>query len=199
MLFRSSHVNKRSQPENINNATTGSADLVNAARSAMYVIKDPDDSDGKIVVHTKTNYAKYGESVKFRINYSGGVEWNGFSEIDRETVEEAQRRNKTPGDVVQNRSVQAAINTALVGALSQEACPFEPVRFTYDEFKEKYGQGIFGGMQPKKALEGVAYIMAEKDYQIVFKNVKDDKGVSSRGFVIVSLDGSQKSVLVDVS
>ncbi|MBQ4544080.1 MAG: AAA family ATPase [Oscillospiraceae bacterium] len=89
-----SHVNKRAQGENANNAATGSTDFVNAARSAMRVIfsEEPDGENCRIVVHTKSNYAQAGESVKFRINDKGGCVWAGFSEITRRTVEKEAGR-----------------------------------------------------------------------------------------------------------
>lgn len=160
-----SHVNKRAQGENVNNAATGSTDFVNAARSALYIIFDENDSDRRIVVHTKSNYARYGESVCFRIE-DGGVVWDGFSDIDRQTMEQAARQRKTPGEVMQDNERRDSTNESLVRALMQEANPFETVRFTYDDFKVKYGSSVFGGVQPKRALESVAEIMYSRGYEI---------------------------------
>ena len=180
-----SHVNKRAQGENVNNAATGSTDFVNASRSAMYIIFDEEDSDRRIVVHTKSNYARYGESVCFRIQ-DGGIVWDGFSDIDRQTMEQAARQRKTPGEIMQDKESKDSINEALVKALMDAGNPFDTVRFTYDDFKAAYGVGIFGTMQPKKALDSVSAVMYGRGYEIragiqVRSNDKIGKGFSIAG------------------
>lgn len=160
-----SHVNKRAQGENVNFAATGSTDFVNAARSALYIIFDEVDDDRRIVVHTKSNYARYGESVCFRID-DGGIVWDGFSDIDRQTMEQAARQRKTPGEVIQDKEAKDGMNDALVKALMDAGNPFETVRFTYDGFKARYGKNIFGSMQPKKALDAVSDAMYSRGYEI---------------------------------
>ena len=181
-----SHVNKRAQGENVNNAATGSTDFVNAARSALYIIFDETDADRRIVVHTKSNYARYGDSVCFRIE-DYGVVWDGFSDIDRQTMEQAARQRKTPGEVMQDSEAKDRMNEALVKALSEEANPFEVVRFTYDDFKSKYGHSIFGNVQPKRALEAVADAMYSRGYEI--RAGIQVRGIQSvaKGFSISSL------------
>lgn len=83
-----SHVNKRAQGENINNAATGSTDFINAARSAMRVIfsEEPSEPNMRVVVHTKSNYAAAGKSVKYTINAKGGCEWSSFSEVTGQAI-----------------------------------------------------------------------------------------------------------------
>lgn len=186
-LILVSHVNKRAQGENINHAATGSTDFINAARSALYVLFDEEDEDGRIVVHTKSNYARHGQSVKFRIGMDGGVVWNGFSEIDRQTMEEAARHRKTPGEVVQNKAATETFNQALVSALMDAANPFEIVRFTYDGFKAAYGSGIFGTMQPKRALDSVTHIMEGRGYEIRTGIKVKRNGSPENGFAITGI------------
>lgn len=182
-----SHVNKRAQAENVNHAATGSTDFINAARSALYVLFDEEDEDGRIVVHTKSNYARHGQSVRFRIDMNGGIVWDGFSSIDRQTMEEAARHRKTPGEIVQCKETREALNEALIAALMDAANPFEIVRFTYDGFKDAYGVGIFGTMQPKRALDSVASIMAGRGYELKAGiQVRDKQGIG-KGFSIAGL------------
>lgn len=183
-----SHVNKRSQGENANNAATGSTDFINAARSALYVLFDEDEEDQRIVVHTKTNYAKYGKSVCFRIE-DGGIRWSGFSDIDRQTMEEAARHRKTPGEIRKESSRQDEVNRQLVTALLSAANPFETVRYTYQDFKEEYGFSIFGTMQPKRAIEAVADIMAARGYELQSGiMVKGNNKTPAKGFAIYSME-----------
>lgn len=181
-----SHVNKRAQGENVNFAATGSTDFVNAARSALYVIFDEEDPDGRIVVHSKTNYASYGKSVKFRIDENGGLVWAGFSDIDRSTMEQAARQRKTPGEVVKANSYQEEINSTLIRALLDAANPFQIERFTYDQFKELYGSDIFGTLQPKRALDAVKEAMAARGWTIETGKKVKYNGDSANGFFIIA-------------
>ena len=163
-----SHVNKRAQGENANNAATGSTDLINAARSAFRVIFDGEDKAARIMVHTKSNYAPYGRSVRYKIA-EGGIVWDGFSEITRQTLEAAARRNSTPGAVAgQARGLKASpANLPLASALMEAAQDSQtPLRFTYEEFRGAHGAGIFGGESPKSALDGVRELLAEKGYYL---------------------------------
>lgn len=180
-----SHVNKRAQGENVNNAATGSTDFVNASRSALYIIFDENDSDRRIVVHTKSNYARYGESVCFRIE-DGGIVWDGFSDIDRQTMEQAARQRKTPGEVMCDKENRD--NTNLVQALMDASNPFDTVRFTYQGFKEQYGFNIFGNLQPKRALDAVAATMYARGFELE-TGIQVRKGeVKGNGFAIHSLN-----------
>ena len=178
-----SHVNKRAQGENVNNAATGSTDFVNAARSALYIIFDEDDDDCRIAVHTKSNYARYGDSVKFRI-VKGGVVWDGFSQIDRQTMEQAARQKKTPGEVINSSENRQKAKEMLVKSLLAIASPVSDVRYTYDDFKERFGEEIFGTIQPKRALDAAAEDMLSRNYRLITGiQVKRD-GKKGNGFLI---------------
>lgn len=101
-----SHINKATQGENANNAATGSVDFINAARSAVRIIFNDEDRSERIMVHTKSNYAEYGPSIKYYINDEGGVEWDGFSDVTRQTLEAASRRRSTPAEILQHERQQ---------------------------------------------------------------------------------------------
>lgn len=182
-----SHVNKRAQGENINNAATGSTDFINAARSALYVIFDEDNDDGRIVIHTKSNYARRGRSVKFLIDRFGGVVWNGYSDIDSQTMEEAARSRKTPGEVVKGKAFRDNTKDLLIRALEDAATPAADVRFTYDDFKAEYSSEVFGQGQAKRILDDVAADMRNRGYEIITgKQVyyRSDPKKKGNGFVI---------------
>lgn len=178
-----SHVNKRAQGENVNNAATGSTDFINASRSALYIIFDEENEDRRIVVHTKSNYARYGRSISFSVE-DGGIVWGDFSEIDRQTMEQAARQRKTPFEVTRAAAYKDSTRETLLRALGDAAIPFSDVRFTYDSFKEKYGSEIFGTMQPKRLLDSVASDLYSRGYQLKTGiQVKTD-GVKGNGFLI---------------
>ncbi len=163
-----SHVNKRAQGENANNAATGSTDFINAARSAMRVIFSdlPNEKDTRIVVHTKSNYSEAGRSIKYRITSDGGCQWAGFSDITRKTLEEAARFRKTPNEVLNQQAEQEETNFALISALREKAVKGKTVNISYDEMKDIYGDDIFGSSQPKRALDNIAYTLKNEDIKI---------------------------------
>ena len=183
-----SHVNKRAQGENANNAATGSTDFINAARSALRVIfsEEEDEENTRIVVHTKSNYAAAGKSVKYLINDNGGCQWVGFSEITRKTLEEAARWKKKPNEVISRQHEQEETNRALIEAVRERAVSGETVNIAYDEMREEYGEDIFGERQPKKALDNISAEMRKK-YDITIQTGKTVKhnGKTRNGFSIV--------------
>lgn len=159
-----SHVNKRAQGENINNAATGSTDFINAARSAMRVIfsEEPSEPNMRVVVHTKSNYAAAGKSVKYTINAKGGCDWAGFSEITRQTLEEAARWKRKPGEIINRHIEEQETNRALIEVILEKAVAGKTVNISYDELKDKYGNEIFGEKQPKRALDSIALELVGK-------------------------------------
>ena len=182
-----SHVNKRAQGENVNNAATGSSDFINAARSAVRVIFDEMDEDCRIMVHTKTNYAAYGQSIRYRI-VDGGVEWAGFSDITRQTLEAAARRKSTPWEIMQKTEEQETVNNALVVALEQSANQFVATRYSYDEFKKDHGDLIFGGLQPKRALDSVKDRLSDDGYFLKTGIQVKKNGSKGNGFMVQRID-----------
>lgn len=182
-----SHVNKRAQGENANYAATGSNDLTNAARSAVRVIFDEMDEDCRIMVHTKTNYAAYGQSVKYRI-VDGGVKWEGFSDVTRQTLEAAARRKSTPWEVMQKTEERENTNNALVEALEGAANQFQPTRISYAEFKREHGEFIFGGLQPKRALDAVRDRLTEDGFFLKTGIQVKKNGDKGNGFMVQRID-----------
>lgn len=185
-----SHVNKRAQGENANDAATGSSDFINASRSAFRVIFDETDEDCRILVHTKSNYATYGKSVRYRID-DGGVVWDGFSEVTKQTLEAAARRRSTPWEIIQGDQEHSAMNNALIEALETSANQFVPSRYSYDEFKVTHGDLIFGGSQPKRVLDSVKDRLADDGY-FLKTDIQVKKGTKKgRGFLIQRMDTTE--------
>lgn len=185
-----SHVNKRAQGENANDAATGSSDFINASRSAFRVIFDETDEDCRILVHTKSNYATYGKSVRYRIN-DGGLSWDGFSDVTKQTLEAAARRRSTPWEIIQGDQEHSAMNNALIEALEASANQFVSSRYSYDEFRGIHGDLIFGGSQPKRALDSVKDRLADDGY-FLKTDIQVKKGnKKSRGFLIQRMDTTE--------
>ena len=185
-----SHVNKRSQTENCNNAATGSTDFINAARSAIRLIFDEEDADARIAVHTKSNYAGYGRSVRYQIE-DGGLIWSGFSDITKQPLEEAARKRSTPGELIKRQDDESGNNTVLIEAIRAEVNPFVPTRLTYDEFKSRHGQFIFGSCQPKRALDAIRGELCDEGIMCrTGIQVKHD-GKKGNGFYICRVEAEE--------
>ncbi len=157
------HVNKKAQGENANNAAAGSVDFINAARSALRVAFETNaDSPYRLMVHTKSNYAAYGDTVRYAIEAeeegsTPTVRFDGFSTVTRETLELAARRHTAPSALLREQEADEGWRRALceaVSTLAREA-PSLPLRVSYAEMEERFGKEIFGGRQPKRALEAV--------------------------------------------
>ena len=142
-----SHVNKKPQSENINNAAIGSSEFVNAARSGLMLIfsDDPEDTNGRILVHTKSNYAAAGDSLKFHITPLGGFEYDGISQVNRALLEAAARNRKTVSEMIALQTQERTVRTDLIEAIKSKAKPGVPVLVAYEEMIDTFGDEIFGG------------------------------------------------------
>lgn len=189
-----SHVNKKAQGENANNAATGSSDLVNAGRSALQLIFDGSEGgeDKRIVVHTKSNYAVAGKSIVYRITSDSGIEWDGFSEITRDTLEEAARTRQKPADLLANRANVNADRHALLEAVTALSEPGKAVKIRYNQLIDDHGEDIYCGRKPRAALESIAAdLLARgitlKEYGKFIRATAEEKKAGAkdgRGFVI---------------
>ena len=141
------------------------------------------------MVHTKTNYAAYGQSVKYRI-VDGGVKWEGFSDVTRQTLEAAARRKSTPWEVMQKTEERENANNALVEALESAANQFQPTRFSYEEFKREHGDLIFGGLQPKRALDAVRDRLTEDGFFLKTGIQVKKNGDKGNGFMVQRIDAA---------
>ena len=185
-----SHVNKRAQGENANNAATGSTDFINAARSAMRVIFDdePGRENSRVLVHTKSNYAAPGKSVRYRITEDGGLVWDGFSDITRRTLEDAARWRKTTYEALQKQDIQDNKNYALIAAVREYTEVGRTVNISYDQMKADHGADIFDGMQPKRALDAIAADLRLDGIIIQTGKIVKQAGRSKNGFGVLRIE-----------
>lgn len=85
------HFNKDYTAESVVTRIAGSAAIVDAARSALIVIKNPDNLDQKLIVHVKGNYSEKGKSLVYEVKKDeieqegkkgpGKFDWKDYSEI----------------------------------------------------------------------------------------------------------------------
>ncbi len=150
-----------------------SADLWDIARSVIMAGFTGDENDTRYLSNEKNNYARQQKTVLFTVTENGLPEFAGLSQKhDRDYVQESYAVHE-----------EDVVNTDLINALKDEANPFEPVKFSYDSFEEKYGASIWNGKQPKRALDAVKPTLERDGYSLSTKRVKID-GRAERGFTI---------------
>ena len=89
------------------------------------------------------------------------------------------------------------INERLAEALRAEANPFEPVRFSYETFEEKHSALVWGGKQPKRALDSVKPTLEQFGYSLVVKPLKI-RGRTYNGFILQVADPVTKQETLGV-
>ena len=180
------HVNKRLQTENINNAAMGSADLVNASRSVLYLTRDPEDERCRVAVHSKANYASEGRSLRLRIE-NGGDCFAGFTDVTKEDVELANRSHHSLKELLRARDESSSASEGLAEVLCALCNPFAPLRMTYLELEARQGPMIYGGRQPKRALDAVKPLLEERGVFLRTDVQITRGGKRSRGFLLQSI------------
>lgn len=83
------HPNKRQNIASANDLISGSTDIVSAARSVLLLMPDfeSNDADCRLIIHTKSNHAKSGQTMRFRI--AGGNRVVGLSDVTAADAVEA--------------------------------------------------------------------------------------------------------------
>ena len=188
-----SHINKKPQAENINNAALGSSEFVNAARSGLTLITsdEPEEQDTRILVHTKVNYAAAGDSLKFHITPDSGMVYDGISLVNRAVLEAAARNHKTVSEMMTIQKEERAVKTGLIEAIKTMAIPGQSVIVAYEEMIDTYGEEIFGGStRPGNVLKKVIPSLKALGIEIETKTVtgsaksKTYNGKHANGFEI---------------
>ena len=94
-------------------------------------------------------------------------------------------------EVLKSVEEKEDINRALIAALESSANQFTPTRFSYDEFKKLHGDLIFGGLQPKRALDAVKSRLADDGFFLKTGVHVFRKKRQSNGFIIQQIDSTE--------
>lgn len=164
-----------------------SSDIWDIARSVMMAgFASETEKDIRYLSNEKNNYDKLQETVLFTIDDHGQIVHKGFSQKrDRDYRMEAYHIEKP----------EEPLNERLLEALKDAASPFDAVKFSYTGFEEKYGATIYGGKQPKKALDIMKPYMEDAGYSLIVKNIKIDKK-TAKGFVIQPVNDELEQLTV---
>lgn len=162
-----------------------SSDLWDIARSVI-MAGYAEGKEIRYLSNEKNNYAKLQKTVLFSIGENGLPKFEGYSDKrDREFLLESLHVEKQP----------EPLNERLLEALKDAANPFDAVKFSYTGFEEQYGATIYGGKQPKKALDLMKPHMEDAGYSLVVKDVKINKK-SAKGFVIQPINEESEQLTV---
>lgn len=166
-----------------------SSDLWDIARSVMMAgYTDPHDKKIRYVSNEKNSYAGTMQTILFSVGEDRQITFEGFSDksdYDFSTSLFEERAQKPE-----------PLNEKLLSALKDAASPFDTVRFHYSDFEEKYGATIYGGKQPKKALDLMKPHMEKAGYSLVVRQVKVD-GRNGKGFAITPIGEFEQSNLTE--
>lgn len=171
-----SHVNKRSQGENANNAASGSTELINMSRSALkieraYDSTNPKNTKLRLAIHTKSNYAEVGKTIMYSLN-NGYVTWNGFSDVTKSTIELAASKKISVFEALKTQTINKEDYKDLIAVivdLANKTTTF-PAAFLYKELEEAspVGIGIWNDNhlnQKNAAIQDITPIL-EMEYHI---------------------------------
>ena len=198
-----SHVNKRERRESINNAPTGSGELINACRSALTIMHEnsftEETRNKRLLIQTKSSHAAPGRTVRYDLT-GGRVKWDGFSDVDRWTVDYAAQNKLNLQDAAAKQRRSRSDFSDLKRAIMQLAARIpqgqDTIKVLYTDIEEATEKGKKVWNAPANADKidksgAIAAIKTElyNDYDIAIacisnKNIRSDiskksgKGIS---------------------
>jgi hypothetical protein len=89
-----SHLNKGLPGTKAIYRALGSVDIIAAARSVLYIGRNPEDVEQCVVCHIKSSNAKAGQAFAYRIGERGGVQWDGYSKLTEDDLQMAAVRKE---------------------------------------------------------------------------------------------------------
>lgn len=197
-----SHTNKREGAADTNNLSSGSGELLNVARSGLFIYDDKSTGE-KHLIHTKHNKSEPGASLRFMLedtsiegytNTFARVSWLGISPIDKTTLDLASVSKKRPMEIVaSSESMEMLLMEAEKVCRRLEYEGKLPCILTKEEFLRISGNdekaAVFGGYRnPGAAFRKIRPELHERGFDIVSKleNIVKDNGekTTRRGFLI---------------
>ena len=150
-----------------------SSDIWDIARSVL-MAGFTQDEGVRYISNEKNNYALRQNTILFEINEGLPVKTGTTTKRDADFVMEAfhaQKEGKRP-------------NEELLKALRESAVAGDSVRFSYEDFRAKYGESIFGESQPLRALRRVKPILDKEGIVLGLEENFRGHGKTCNGFII---------------
>jgi hypothetical protein len=93
-------------------AAMGSNDMTAAPRSAVYIGRDPEDKERRIIAITKANSVPDRDQVSLAYKWDdekGGIYFDGESDLQADDIRDTRRKNRTAGDIPPNKTQEAIV------------------------------------------------------------------------------------------
>ena len=147
------HPNKRQSIASANDLISGSTDIVSAARSVLLMMPDfeTNEADTRLIIHSKSNHAKPGKTMRFRIAESNRVV--GLSDMTAADAVEAvnfRKLSKANGHG-SNEDYEEMFIGGVKRLLSTAG---SPAQISFKDFVEQYAPGFTG--KPKRILDDLS-------------------------------------------
>ena len=147
------HPNKRQNIVSANDLISGSTDIVSAARSVLLVMPDfeTNEPDMRLIIHSKTNHAKPGKTMRFEIAESNRVA--GLSDTTAADAVEAVNYRKL--SKASGRGSSADYEGLFIsGVKNLLSTAGSPTQISFKDFIEQYAPGFTG--KPKRILDDLS-------------------------------------------
>lgn len=174
------HTTKIQNVADINNQMEGSSKILAKARSALMLFNDETglDPDRRVLVHTKSNYARTGRSIAVRLS-NNSAEWIEYSKLTKDLLDEysADRKSTNLPRFLAERYTELSetipqeqqIANVLVNLARSD--PEERFFMPYSYLKDHFGQ-IFGTQGNIKPVITRSMYLLPEDVQVVFQTDK---------------------------
>ena len=171
------HPNKRQSIASANDLISGSTDIVSAARSVLLMMPDfeENDADTRLIIHSKSNHAKPGKTLRFRIAETNRVV--GLSDITAADAVEAvnyRKLSKANGHG-SNEDYEALFIDGVKRLLSTAG---SPAQISFKSFVEQYAPGFTG--KPKRLLDDLSEQLSN-NHRIVVRTTSGKSEVRVNG------------------
>lgn len=135
------HPNKRQSIVSANDLISGSTDIVSAARSVLLLMPDfeSNEPDCRLVIHTKSNHAKPGQTMRFRIAESNSVV--GLSAVTAADAVEAVNNRKL--SKATSKGV-ADFETQFIDGVQDLLSNSNNAQISFSEFTRRYAPTFTG-------------------------------------------------------
>lgn len=144
------HPNKRQSIASANDLISGSTDIVSASRSVLLMMPDfeNDEPDCRLIIHTKSNHAKCGQTIRFRIAESNSVV--GLSDVTAADAVEAVNNRKL-ASTKRNKAVD--FEAQFIDGIKTLLSDRDSAQISFGDFVRKFAPTFRG--QAKRIIDGL--------------------------------------------
>ena len=171
------HPNKRQSIASANDLISGSTDIVSAARSVLLIMPDfeTNEADTRLIIHTKSNHAKPGKTMRFRIAEGNRV--IGLSDITAADAVEAvnyRKLSKTNAKGLHENYEELFIK----GVKRLLSTSGSPTQISFRAFVEQYAPSFTG--KPKRILDDLSERLLN-EYGIILRTTTGKSEIRVNG------------------